>query len=411
MSAIKARRRRRMVTALVLGLVGVVALPAGLVVGTNSLLNTSGGKSVDQTPALQIPTTPAGLLVGVNESDEVTMMALLAIAPGAKGGTIVSIPVGANAEIPKSGEIHRVADTYKTSGFDAFVIDVEGLLNVTFSVAAKVSTAELAAMLAPIGNQSVLIEKEVINTELDGTDAVVLSAGQQTLTPMQIAQGLMARKTGALESDRLSRIKLLWETVAKARPKMSESPSITTETTRSTTLVIPTDIASFFSAVISGPVQNWQLTGTFVSEPQRNPGPRDLYDLDGGEIIMVMASVVPSSVTAGSAMISFLIDSPFTDARITRQAVLRLAYIGANVIVVREVPGAPAAHTVIKYNDEIVRSDLELFTTLFGPIEFNKTDERVEGIDAQLVLGEDFRAFIGSAQGATISTTTTLVGS
>jgi len=410
MSAIKARRRRRMVTALVLGLVGVVALPAGLVVGTNSLLNTSGGKNIDQTPALQIPTTPAGLLVGVNESDEVTMMALLAIAPGAKGGTIVSIPVGANAEIPKSGEIHRVADTYKTSGFDAFVIDVEGLLNVTFSVAAKVSTAELASMLAPIGDQSVLIEKEVINTELDGTDAVVLSAGQQTLTPMQIAQGLMARKTGALESDRLSRIKLLWETVAKARPKMSESPSAT-QTTRSTTLLIPTDIASFFSTVISGPVQNWQLTGTFVSEPQRNPGPRDLYDLDGGEIIMVMASVVPSSVTAGSAMISFLIDSPFTDARITRQAVLRLAYIGANVIVVREVPGAPAAHTVIKYNDEIVRSDLELFTTLFGPIEFNKTDERVEGIDAQLVLGEDFRAFIGSAQGATISTTTTLVGS
>ncbi len=410
MSAIKARRRRRMVTALVLGLVGVVALPAGLVVGTNSLLNTSGGKNIDQTPALQIPTTPAGLLVGVNESDEVTMMALLAIAPGAKGGTIVSIPVGANAEIPKSGEIHRVADTYKTSGFDAFVIDVEGLLNVTFSVAAKVSTAELGAMLAPIGDQSILIEKEVINTELDGTDTVVFSAGQQTLTPVQIAQGLMARKTGALESDRLSRIKLLWETVAKARPKMSESPS-TTETTRSTTVLIPTDIASFFSTVISGPVQNWQLTGTFVSEPQRNPGPRDLYDLDGGEIIMVMASVVPSSVTAGSAMISFLIDSPFTDARITRQAVLRLAYIGANVIVVREVPGAPAAHTVIKYNDEIVRSDLELFTTLFGPIEFNKTDERVEGIDAQLVLGEDFRAFIGSAQGATISTTTTLVGS
>ena len=410
MSAIKARRRRRMVTALVLGLVGVVALPAGLVVGTNSLLNTSGGKSVDQTPALQIPTTPAGLLVGVNESDEVTMMALLAIAPGAKGGTIVSIPVGANAEIPKSGEIHRVADTYKTSGFDAFVIDVEGLLNVTFSVAAKVNTAELAAMLSPIGDQSILIEKEAINTELDGTDAVVLSAGQQTLTPMQIAQGLMARKTGALESDRLSRIKLLWETVAKAIPKTSESLS-TTQTTRSTTPVIPTDIASFFAAVISGPVQNWQLTGTFVSEPQRNPGPRDLYDLDGGEIIMVMASVVPSSVTAGSAMISFLIDSPFTDARITRQAVLRLAYIGANVIVVREVPGAPAAHTVIKYNDEIVRSDLELFTTLFGPIEFNQTDERVEGIDAQLVLGEDFRAFIGSAQGATISTTTTLVGS
>ena len=410
MSAIKARRRRRMVTALVLGLVGVVALPAGLVVGTNSLLNTSGGKNIDQTPALQIPTTPAGLLVGVNESDEVTMMALLAIAPGAKGGTIVSIPVGANAEIPKSGEIHRVADTYKTSGFEAFVIDVEGLLNVTFSVAAKVNTAELASMLAPIGDQSILIEKEVVNTELDGTDAVVLSAGQQTLTPMQIAQGLMARKTGALESDRLSRIKLLWETVAKAIPKTSESLS-TTQTTRSTTPVIPTDIASFFATVISGPVQTWQLTGTFVSEPQRNPGPRDLYDLDGGEIIMVMASVVPSSVTAGSAMISFLIDSPFTDARITRQAVLRLAYIGANVIVVREVPGAPAAHTVIKYNDEIVRSDLELFTTLFGPIEFNQTDERVEGIDAQLVLGEDFRAFIGSAQGATISTTTTLVGS
>ena len=408
MSAIKARRYRRMMLALVFGLVGVVLIPTGIVIGANSLLNSKGGNNVAEEPALQIPTTPAALLVGVNDSDEVTMLAMLAIAPGATGGTIVSIPVGANAEIPKSGEIHRIADTYKTSGFDAFVVDVEGLLNVTFSVAAKVSMLDLAAMLAPVGEQTMLIEKEVINTAPDGSNIVMLNAGQQTLTPQQIAQGLMASEQGVPEADRLGRIKLLWATVASAIKKTLPSAVPATESTVVSPFVIPADIASFFGAVISGPVQEWQLNGTFVSEPQRNPAALDLYDLDGGEIIMVMASVVPSAVTAGSAMISFMIDSPFEDARITRQAVLRLAYIGANVIVVRGVGGVPAAHTVIKYNDELVRSDLELFPTLFGPIDFDQTNERVDGIDAQLVLGEDFRAFIGSAQGAVIATTTTI---
>jgi hypothetical protein len=80
----------------------VVALPGGLVLGANSLLHESGGNKVNADATAVIPETPVELLVVTNARKEVATLALIAIAPGNRGGTIVSLAAGASADVAKA---------------------------------------------------------------------------------------------------------------------------------------------------------------------------------------------------------------------------------------------------------------------------------------------------------------------
>lgn len=413
--------------AVVMGALGVLVLPGGLAFGINTLLNTTSGNAVDTAALTRVPATPAALLVGIDDTDSVTMLAMFALLPGGKGGTIVSIPAGAKAKTTKNGLIHRVADTYKTAGFDAFVNDVGGLLNVSFAASALMTAEQLGEMLAPVGQKQVNIASPVIETTAAGAPRQVLSAGTQTVDAARIATALLAAEPGARESTRWALQKSMWQLVASSAGgadagSTTSSSAVVSPTTgvdsdpTSSTLEsssageTPSDVAGFFGALMSGRVQYWQLSGTLVTEAQNNPLRTDMYDLDGGEVLVVVATVAPSAVTPANASLSFLIDTPYADARIVRQAAMRIAYIGGNVVIVRHVGGTPGAKTVVKYDDDGVRDEMSAFTTLFGPLQFVQISDRVEGVDAQIVLGDDFKAFIGSEEGSVIATTTTIAG-
>lgn len=405
MTAIPHRRKRRTVTAAALGVIAALILPVAVYVSADKLLHSSDGTNVGSENTLSIPSTPAALMVGVNSRNEVAMMAVIALAPGGKGGTVVSFPVGTTAKIPKSGTIHRLADTYATGGLTALQYDVEGTLNVSFSVVATVSAGDLASMLTPLGERTVVLDRPVLEVDGDGESVVIAPAGQQAMTPGQMAEALMASPPGQKEALRLSAQKAVWTAIATG---VTTSGPSTTSTTiaNQTDPAVPTDMASFFAAFSSGPMQAWQLSSTVITEEARNPQKIDLYALDGAEVIMVMASVAPGAVSLATNNVAFLVDSPFADAKITREAILRLALVGANIVLVREISDQPQAHTVVYYNEDLVRNDVEQYQTYIGPLEFRKTSDTVERVNAHLVLGEDFKSFIGG-QGAVIPTTTT----
>lgn len=400
--------------AVVTGLVGLVMLPSGLVVGANSLLNETGGNSVDDTSATKIPVTPTALVAVTNSRNEVASLAMLALDPSGRGGSIVSIPVGANAEIPKSGTIHRIADAYATGGIDALRADVEGLLNVSFNLVDDVDAAELGVYLQEFGDRPANLPAPVLDSAADGATLPVLDAGSATLTPQQIASGLASSLTGVPESTRLPTVKELWTAVASgagaaagATSTSAPGPAATEPVVTTAAGAEPADLFGYFGALRQGRVQVWQFSSVLITDPTRNPGNLDLYDIDGGEVIMVMASVAPSAIALVSNSIAIMIDTPYDDSELVREAVLRLAYVGANVAVVRTVNEAPTKETTVFYNESIVRSDIEGYSSLLGTMSFVRTDETIEGVNARIVLGEDFRTFIGSAAGRTIATTTT----
>lgn len=409
MSAIPARRRRRAVAALVTGALALAVLPAGVVVGSSRLLNEKGGDSVDDSPTTRIPVTPTALLAVTNSRNEVASLAMIALDPSGRGGSIVSIPVGANAEIPRNGTIHRIADSYATGGLAGLRADVEGLLNVSFNFADDLTGAELAAVIGTIGNRDINLPAPVLDTAADDTAVQIVPAGQQTISPLQIANSLASSQTGVAESTRLPNVKALWEVIAGA--------ATTTPATAGSSTTVggsgfantdePTDMMGYLEALLKGRVQVWQISATLLTDAARNPANADLYELDGGEVIMVMASVAPSAIALVSNSIAVMIDSPFDDPQLVRQAVLRLAYVGANVVVVRTIDAPPVKETQVFYSDEAIRNDVQGYTTLMGEMRFNTTSDVIEGVNARIVLGEDFRTFIGSPGGQTISTTTT----
>ncbi len=396
-----------MIAAVVTSVLTAIALPGGLVIGAADLLNDSGGNNVDNNATISIPLTPVEMLAITNSRNELASLALIAIDPSLRGGTIVSVPVGARADVRGSEAPRRIADSYTTGGLSALKTDVENLLNVSLEVADVVNAEDLATVLAPIGSQPVSLPQAVLDTVADGTVATVLGAGSTTVTGQQVAASLAASQAGSAESTRLPQVKALWTAVARAGVATNADATATTIQPQDSKPSTPTSTAAFFSALLSGEVDVWQFGATLLVDAQRNPANADMYELDGGEVLTVMASVAPSAMRPTNTNISVMIDIPFDNTTYAKEAATRLAFMGANVVLIRHIPETPAEETVVYYNDTMGRVEAETFVNLLGTLTYKESLEIIDGVNLRIVLGNDFVGFLGS--GPQNTTTTTVV--
>jgi hypothetical protein len=399
-TAIPARRRRRLIAAVTTSVLTVVALPGGLVLGANSLLNETGGNKVTSEATAVIPETPVELLVITNARNEVATLALIAIAPGNHGGTIVSLPAGSSADVAKGVAPRRISDLYATGGLEAVRTDVENLLNISIATADDLSEAELAGVLAPVGSQSVTLPQPIVDAGVGAAPVTVLQAGSITVSPAQIAAGLAATQAGAAEATRLPQVKALW--TAAARAGLAESTS--TSTTVVEDVPAPSNTNEFMTALLAGRVDVWQFGATLMNDATRNPTNLDMYAIDGGEVLTVMASVAPSVMRITSTNISVMIDLPFASMSYAREAATRLAFMGANVVLLRQTTDPPTVRSIVYYNDAIARAEAENYVSLLGPLEFVESKEVIDGVNLRIVLGNDFAAALGAGIGATTTT-------
>lgn len=415
MTAIESRRRRRTTWALVCGLVGALMLPSGLVLAGNSLLNSTDGDSVDSSDVLRIPSTPAALLAVVDPGGLLASLQMIALAPGGEGGTVVSIPVNSASVVPEGEPSRRLYDTFVVGGIAALTADVEALLNVTFLTSAAVSAEELTPLLSSISSVNVEFDRPVRGV-LGGVATDVLPAGRQSITADQVARALAAIEPGAPERDRLPLLKSLWVGIgASQRSPQIESTTSSTAVpapadSSTTTPVGPSiDMKGFLDGLMTGQVQVWQFAASPVPQGDANPGGLDWYSLDPAEIILVTASVVPSSVSSLLPSINVQIDSPFNDAAITREAILRLVSLGVNIVLIREIAETPEQATVAAIADRDLESEVAGYATALGSLEIRTQKVPVEGVDLRLTLGTDFADFVRAnpTDGLITGTTTT----
>jgi len=417
MTAIPSRQRRRLLAAAMCGLGAACLLPVGVVFGAKSLLGSSGGQNVDSTGALKIPSTPAALLATINDANDVTSLTAFVLNTTGVGGTIISLPVGTRADVVANQAPHRLGDTYAQAGMEALLLDAEGALDVTFSVAAAVSANDLTGVFSVLPSINVNFDQPVVTSNLvmpdpASTTTVKLKASETTLPPQpvpvdnevfpagattlsadQIASVLVAKRVGEPELDRMARVKSLWSGIATAVGE-GLTPEQAQITDTSVAGEIPSDIGSFMRRVFAGPIQVWQLSGQPLSGAD-NPAGLDLYALDKFEVLMILANVAPSSLSLPTGSLTVQIDSSFNDPNVTRAVVERLNYIGLSVALIRELEGTVKQQTSIRYSDpaivDIGKAGLE---SVLGKIKFMKKKQPVQGISAQIVIGKDFMDFI-----------------
>ena len=411
MTAIESRRRRRTTWALVCGLIGALMLPSGLVLSANSLLNSTDGDSVDASNVVRIPSTPAALLAVVDNGGLLASLQMIALAPGGLGGTVVSIPVNSAAVVGEGEAPRRLYDSFLAGGIAALTTDVEGLLNVTFATSAAVTAGDLTPLLASIASVTVEFDRPVKGV-LGGVVTDVLPAGRQSINAEQVAKALAAIEPGAVEKDRLPLLKSLWVGVGASQ----RNPQIELSTTSLAPSESPTtapgvqsiDMKGFLDRLLAGQVQVWQFAGAAVAQGDANPNGLDWYALDRAEIILVTASVVPSSVSSLLPSINVQIDSPFNDAAITREAVLRFMALGVNIVLIREISDPPQQATIASIADVALESEVAGYASLIGAMEIHRDKVPVEGVDLRLTLGLDFETFVRTyPTDALISGTTT----
>jgi len=405
-TAIPYRQKQRAIVALCCGIAAALMLPAGLVVGYNSVLNSGSGTNVNDVRTLKILSTPVALLATVNTSQEITSISVIALSGSSPGGTIISLPARSMAEVRDGEEPRRVSDSYSGGDAAAFVADVEGLLDVSFSAVAILGRADTASLIDSIGPSEILLDTDVRNTEPDGALRTVAKLGRTTVETSTLVDILLARQTDQAESDRFNHQKSVLTAIANT-VGLGLGPRSTTNDTSVEDL---TDINAFFQRLIAGPVQVWQFAATAVTNSELNPFGVDMYQLDVAEVTMIMASVAPTSITGTgvAGQLSVQIDSPFNNAVVSREIVRRLLAKGLNVALVREVPGPPPDVTQVLYVDQNVLGGVEDLVSYIGEVTAARTSERAQGIDVQIVIGATFAVFLEG--NPPIPTTTVVAG-
>ena len=406
MTAIPYRQKQRAIVALCCGIAAALMLPAGLVVGYNSVLNSGSGTNVNNVRTLKILSTPVALLATVNTSQEITSINVIALSGSSPGGTIISLPARSMAEVRAGEEPRRVSDSYSGGDAAAFVADVEGLLDVSFSAVAILGRADTASLIDSIGPSEILLDTDVRNTEPDGALRTVAKLGRTTVETSTLVDILLARQTDQAEADRFNHQKSVLTAIANT-VGLGLGPRSTTNDTSVEDL---TDINAFFQRLIAGPVQVWQFAATAVTNSELNPFGVDMYQLDVAEVTMIMASVAPTSITGTgvAGQLSVQIDSPFNNAVVSREIVRRLLAKGLNVALVREVPGPPPDVTQVLYVDQNVLGGVEDLVSYIGEVTAARTSERAQGIDVQIVVGATFAVFLEG--NPPIPTTTVVAG-
>lgn len=365
MTALASVRRRNTVVALVFGVLALALVPvAGLVAGS-AISGSTAAVNVGVEPVLEIPPTPVGVLATVGSDGQLTSITAFALAPAGRGGTAVSVPVGgrvratgvANADMAAVGGI-RLADVYDSEGFEPFSRELANLLNTSLEVVEVLAVDEAATMLVEAGLADDAVNRVTSLVTERGTDA---------------------------ELQRWPELGEAWAAaVLAAAPPAGESSA-----GASSPMAPPTDLESLMAAVFDGAVAYHQLAVEPVLSTEANPDQLDLYDLDRSEVVLVMASVAPSAVVAANPSVAVQIDSSF-DFDTTRRAVASLLFVGANVLLVRQVDEVPPTVTEVRTSVRLSPKEIRAFQTLFGEVSVTEADERVEGIDVQIRLGTAF---------------------
>lgn len=401
MSYVHERRRRSTIVAFVAGVVVLALLPVSGVVAWRAVRDSRAAEAVQSLPTVSIPTTPTAILATHDDQNYLTSISILAISPSGAGGTVLSMPVGLALNGQPEGEPRRLADVYGSDGPDALKLAVEGLTNTQIDLVVVESERGTGDLLARAGTIEATFATDVLDTEADDT-RVVAESGANSFTPLQAAAVLAARRDGDDEAARLPAVKSLWDGVVSAvgAGKIGTAPAPVIPDVGAQ---VPADMTSFMSAFFAGPIRVWQIAYQRMDDPTANPDDLDVYGYDLGEIVMVLASVAPSAMVAIFPTLSLQVDSPYPESETVRQAVFRLLYMGANVMLVRNTSGEPPAVTTIRYSDEMDRGIAEPLTILLGDVEWERATDRVAGINLQIVLGQSFIDFLNETAGMSLA--------
>lgn len=396
MTASAARRRRSTVLAAVLAVVASALVVGITVVGASTIVNSREGRdaTVDRLPEVSLPDTPTGLVVVIDDTGRPITMAILVVAPGGVGGSIVPVPVSADSTLGLGEDRFPLIETFELGGVEPFLLDVEVMTALDFDVVEFTTAERLGGLLGPLGRVDVELPEPLFDDDLAEP---VLSAGPHELTPTEAAGALIAVDLSRPDHVQDATRAAIWRGIAGAVGAGTGAVEPVGPEDRVPT---PTSLDELFTRLVSGRVGYRSLTAS-VPEDDRNPRGVDVVVLDRAEILLVVGQIAPARVAAPNESLTFRLEVGFTaedldefglnNADVARDVINRLLFVRANVVsVVTEARQAPDVTLAVVVDPGFVDRLDEGWTDLLGAIEVEQAEFVITGIDATIRLGRSY---------------------
>jgi hypothetical protein len=406
-TALPGRRRRSTFIAVGIAAAGIAAAAGLGTLGAVTLYNsTEGAQAAADVPELVFPSTATGVIAAVDDDGALASLAVLVVQPSGQGGSVVTVPVSADASAGTGPDRLPIAGTMSTAGAEALGPEAEILLGLTLDDVEVVDAARLTTLLAPIGPIDVDLPIDV--TDADGD--VVAEQGPQTLDAAGAAAVLTARDPSIPAAQQYRATNAVWAAIAatvtgEADATATSAPATSAPATSAPTTAAPTPegtIDGLFAQLLAGAVGQRDLRVDPVAT-DTNPGDVDVVLLDPAELALVFGQIAPGKVAAPNSALSVRLISSFTDeqlkssgltnADVAYDAARQILAVGGNVLSVdtgADVDDPPGAHTLIEVADETLIAGTEGADQLFGPIDVSVGETRIVGVDAVIRLGTDY---------------------
>lgn len=379
-AADRKRRATRRVGALALAaiVVAVVATALGAIALYHSTDGRTAGRRVDR---LTLPDTPNALVAGVDERGALASLAVFTLTPSESGGSIVVLPVGIDAT-GMPGDRRSLAAVVSEGGLGAVEREAEFAYGITFDGTAVLDRAGLEDLIATATSGSP-IELDLPAEVLDADATVISPAGRQQVDAATAASLLTVAGPsgdGALSAE-------VWRAVAGAAAGSatgSGRPGDVMELVRRTLASDPT-------------------TRLIATEPlPADEGPTDgLLAIDRTDLAIVFGQISPAKVSPINPSYAVRLVVPYsreqleavgvTASDVTRAAVTRFLYVGANVVSVELTDGGAEDQTVFAVASASLRDDLDARVgNLMEGAVTELADTVIVGVDVVVTLGSQF---------------------
>ena len=400
MTARADQRRRRTLIGAVVAVILVVSAAGLTAVGANAVLNSTEGEvvAVDPRPVLSLPATDNVALAIVDDENRLTSLIVAILSPSGQGGSIVTIPVMADATAG-FGEVRRpLAGELDLADPSSFFEQVEATVGVSLQFGEIVDADRLTQLLEPISPVAGNFDVSVIDLDDQRAEAVVDVGAQQFDGPL-LAEAMTATEVGADERAQHAMDVALWTGVANGASVVNSTVVALNDDGRP---MESATVDELFGRLWSGPVQvrDLQIVPTFPV------GNKSFVVLDRRDVILVFAQISPARILAPNPGSVFRLEVPITAAQLSQsgsglesredvavEVIGSLLFLGGNVVSVDATSrsdGAPLVTRIEVGSEESFAAMGELAAELFGEVEVVVAKELIDRIDVVVRLGTSY---------------------
>lgn len=359
---------------------------AGLRTVTNSRqgrleTSTRTFKGPDGKTITTLPPTPAALLVVEDPAGVPATLALMAVAPSGRGGTLVVLPVGM---VGASGK--RLDAAFVSGGLTELVAEVETTLLITVAARGEAKPDVLGPLLAPLTPVSVTFDDTVRATSGAPGDGILRPAGAATLDGPSVAAVLAAHGPDESELARLPRNTKVWSALLATPhdggtltpPKVGASGPLITSV-----LDALGALAASATTVVAVAV-----------EPKAATGPGEELVADTTVLRSLVARVLPGAVSALDGHPRLRIVNPSGDPALSSAVAGALLVAGANIVMIDDHAGTVPTASFLLVADAARVADIEPYRTALAGLDIRPGAVQtggptVDGVDATVTLGLD----------------------